>query len=415
MLAGNALALALLTLDVDDYFKQSLSRVASEKPADSGWVGNTRQFSLTVVWTFYGATALVLGLLRRLRLLRYGALALLFAAAVKVLVIDTGYYDAAWHVPVFNQTFMAYALLVLALGCCARFYGSARHLDESEREAALATLLVVANILALGALSLEAFAYYDRRPLLLEARPGGVSEGNVFGYVWEGKLFLLSLVWTLYGAGALLYGISRKSRWWRYGGLAVLALAALKLSVWGLLYYDAAWHALVFNRTFAAFALMVAALSFVIRRYARTPEISAEAATALPALVVAANVLAVVGLSAEASGYFAAQMRQGGLSEESLRDLRLASQLALSVLWALYGGALLVTGRMRRARLLRLMALVLLGLTTLKVFFWDLASLDRVYRIVSFIVLGAILLVVSYLYQKTQQQQRRVDEAGGQR
>jgi len=407
VLAGNALALALLTLDVDDYFKQSLSRVASEKPTYSAWVENTRQFSLTVVWTFYGATALVLGLLRRLRLLRYGALALLFAAAVKVLVIDTGYYAAAWHVPVFNQTFMAYALLVLALGCCARFYRSARHLDESEREAALTTLLVVANILALAALSLEAFAYYDRRPMFLEAMPGGVNEANIFGYVWEGKLFLLSLVWTLYGAGALLYGISRKARWWRYGGLAVLAVAALKLLVWGLLYYDAAWHALVLNRTFAAFALMVAALSFVVRRYARTPELSAEAATAVPALIVAANVLAVVGLSAEASGYFAAQMRQGGLSEESLRDLRLASQLALSVLWALYGGVLLVTGRMRRARLLRLMALVLLGLTTLKVFFWDLASLDRLYRIVSFIVLGAILLVVSYLYQKTQQQQRR--------
>jgi uncharacterized membrane protein len=56
------------------------------------------------------------------------------------------------------------------------------------------------------------------------------------------------------------------------------------------------------------------------------------------------------------------------------------------------------------------MALVLLSLTTLKVFFWDLSSLDRVYRIVSFIVLGAILLAVSYLYQKSQQ--RASAEAG---
>ncbi len=48
------------------------------------------------------------------------------------------------------------------------------------------------------------------------------------------------------------------------------------------------------------------------------------------------------------------------------------------------------------------MALLLLSATTLKVFFWDLASLDRIYRIVSFIVLGAILLAVSYLYQKSQ-------------
>ena len=57
----------------------------------------------------------------------------------------------------------------------------------------------------------------------------------------------------------------------------------------------------------------------------------------------------------------------------------------------------------RRSRLLRLMSLALLGLTTLKVVLLDLSALDRAYRIVSFIVLGAILLAVSYLYQKSQQ------------
>jgi uncharacterized membrane protein len=158
---------------------------------------------------------------------------------------------------------------------------------------------------------------------------------------------------------------------------------------------------------------MVAALYLAVRSYARAPDSGEEASKVLPVLVVAANALAVVALSAEASGYFAAQMREGGLSEERLRDLRLASWLALSVMWAVYGGALLLVGRARRAQLLRVMALALLALTTLKVFFWDLASLDRVYRVVSFIVLGAILLAVSYLYQKSQRQQQRAVEAEG--
>ena len=57
------------------------------------------------------------------------------------------------------------------------------------------------------------------------------------------------------------------------------------------------------------------------------------------------------------------------------------------------------------------MSLALLSLTTLKVFFWDLSSLDRVYRIISFIVLGAILLAVSYLYQKSLQRAAEEDEA----
>ena len=35
-----------------------------------------------------------------------------------------------------------------------------------------------------------------------------------------------------------------------------------------------------------------------------------------------------------------------------------------------------------------------------KVFLFDLSSLEKLYRIISFIVLGAILLAVSFLYQR---------------
>ena len=114
-------------------------------------------------------------------------------------------------------------------------------------------------------------------------------------------------------------------------------------------------------------------------------------------------------MSLEASGYFALQRRAGVTAAGAIRDLRLAQQLSLSVLWALYGAALLVVGLARRNRLLRLMALTLLGLTTLKVFLFDLSSLDKVYRIISFIVLGAILLAVSFLYQQRQQRAARAE------
>ena len=67
------------------------------------------------------------------------------------------------------------------------------------------------------------------------------------------------------------------------------------------------------------------------------------------------------------------------------------------MIWTIYGGAMLIVGIMRESRLLRVMALILLSLTTLKVFFWDLAALDRVYRIISFVVLGAILLSFLHL------------------
>jgi uncharacterized membrane protein len=132
-----------------------------------------------------------------------------------------------------------------------------------------------------------------------------------------------------------------------------------------------------------------------------------------PVATIAANLLAIVALSTQAAGYYEAkiaeEVRRAGTAafesefEVRINSLELAKQLSLSVVWALYASGLLLAGRASRLRLLRLMGLGLLSLTTLKVFIWDLSSLDRAYRIISFIMLGAILLVVSYFYQRSQQ------------
>ena len=50
---------------------------------------------------------------------------------------------------------------------------------------------------------------------------------------------------------------------------------------------------------------------------------------------------------------------------------------------------------------IRIFAIVVLALTIVKVFTVDLAHLERVYRVVSVLGLGIMLLVTSYLYQKT--------------
>jgi hypothetical protein len=151
----------------------------------------------------------------------------------------------------------------------------------------------------------------------------------------------------------------------------------------------------------------------IVRTYARSGEAFDEASTVRPIATVIANLLAIVALSAQAAGYYEAKIveelsRVGAATSglngfEGQRNLELAKQLSLSVVWALYACGLFVAGRVCRQRLLRVMGLVLLSLTTLKVFLVDLSSLERIYRIISFIMLGAILLVVSYFYQRSQQ------------
>ena len=132
-LTGNAVALTLLSVDLNDYFAARLSRSATEQTSLHEQIENARQFSISVLWTLYAATMLALGLLRRSLLLRWGGLLLLLTAIGKVVAIDSTYYAASWHLPVFNQTFMAYALLVAVLAFGARLYGRAASANESER------------------------------------------------------------------------------------------------------------------------------------------------------------------------------------------------------------------------------------------------------------------------------------------
>ena len=162
---------------------------------------------------------------------------------------------------------------------------------------------------------------------------------------------------------------------------------------------------------FAAFALLVLALAVGIYFYSRAEGIDEEERlTILPIMIVAANLLAILALSVESYGHYAVKINAPNVTQSDLGDLRLAQQLSISVIWTVYGGAMLTIGIVKRSRLLRMMALLLLGLTIFKVFLLDLSSLDKIYRIISFIVLGAILLAVSFLYQRYRQRVAGIDD-----
>lgn len=304
-------------------------------------------------------------------------------------------------VPLLNARALSCLALVSALAGAAWLYRSQTSTDEGgalgegERAAAVGLYTLAANGLALTLLTLDLSDYFGRQKALSEGLTRERAEGA--------RQFSLTALWSIWGAGLVAYGVRRAQRAARYAGLALLFVATLKAFVIDLMFYDSVWHAPLLNHTFLAFALLVAAYAAAIRLYARDGGRSSDdERSVVSVLVVAANVLALVALSAEAVGYFESR-RVLGADAAGQRDVELSKQLSLSVVWALYGAGLLLVGRVRRSRLLRLMALALLGLTTLKVFLLDLSALDRAYRIISFIVLGAILLAVSYLYQKSQQ------------
>jgi uncharacterized membrane protein len=81
---------------------------------------------------------------------------------------------------------------------------------------------------------------------------------------------------------------------------------------------------------------------------------------------------------------------------------RWAAQTSLSILWGVYATVILAFGFWRSIRSLRLSALGLFGLTALKLVIVDMAKVREVYRIVSFFVLGVLMIAASYLYHRVE-------------
>jgi uncharacterized membrane protein len=400
ILAANSLAIGLLTIDANDYFEQRKALASGRDSMMS--LGNTKALTVTALWTLYGAGTLFIGVSRRLKPLRFLGLVLLAGATVKVLVVDLSYYDASWHTVMLNQTFFAFALIVAALAFAAWLYARSLETDDEEREIVLPLVIGVANALAIVALSAEVWGHFSRVKAELT--------GGEIARIENTKQFFLSALWTIYAAVTLFIGIKRGRRALRIGALLLLLLTTVKVLMVDLSYYNAGWHTILLNQTFAAFALLVYVFASSAMFYSRSEFVDHDERSSLvPVLVASANVLALIALSAEALGYYAVKIRAGDATAGALIDLRLAQQLSLSLVWAVYGGAMLAAGMSRRSKLLRMMALALLGLTILKVFLFDLSSLEKLYRIISFIVLGAILLAVSFLYQRYRQRTLAVE------
>ena len=78
----------------------------------------------------------------------------------------------------------------------------------------------------------------------------------------------------------------------------------------------------------------------------------------------------------------------------------LAHRVGYSILWAVYALIVIFIGFRQKSRILRIAAIVLFGLTLLKVFLIDLVDISTISKTILFIALGILLLIISYLYQR---------------
>jgi len=156
----------------------------------------------------------------------------------------------------------------------------------------------------------------------------------------------------------------------------------------------------------AVYVIAIAVLGFVAYQAAKSQRQAARTIGELA--IVALNALALVALSHEIQDYYNRQIAIGlpppafwaAEHWSQVRAIEIARGFTYSALFMAYGAMLMIVGFLRNSEFVRWQALVLIAATIVKVFIYDVSQLDRVYRILSFIVLGILLLTISFAYQR---------------
>jgi uncharacterized membrane protein len=207
----------------------------------------------------------------------------------------------------------------------------------------------------------------------------------------------ITMAWLCEGALLFWAGASTARRGIKLFASVVVALGlvrllTLDLYTWGL-------QSLIFNPRFATFAVAIAVLVSMIYLDSQSADWEADR-NVVAIAVVAVNLLALLASCMEIHDTFELRRRALLYLPRTWHSLRILCNFSYSALIMLYGAGLMWIGFARKSSMLRWQAILLIAVTVLKVFFFDISALDHGWRVLSFIILGVLLLAISYAYQR---------------
>jgi uncharacterized membrane protein len=332
--------------------------------------------ALTIVLSVYALAIFGAGLWNRIAALQ-GA-SLLLVPVVFVLPLWSSFVMPAtdWR-PFLNLRWLAFVVVALTAVAFARL--AQRYPDRYtiQHSAAHLWTLLVGLIFIFVALNTECFFLFS--DLFPDRTLEFYFNMAILGFIFAGYL----LSWGL------------KSD---FAAARISAYALTAYALWILLYQSlmgapADWLPLVNYRgiAFLVAAIVLIVISTVPRDPAQALEPSER--SLLSGGWVAGAVVALWGLTEETFltvRYFRAYFT----------DWQRVAQLAISLVWTASAGILMTAGFWRNLSAARWLALVIFGITIVKLFVYDLSFLSLAYRWLSFGALGIVLIAIAYLYAR---------------
>jgi uncharacterized membrane protein len=372
---------------------------------------------ITLVWIAEAFALFSIGRVKRITLYEWFSYPLSALATLSLLVdwVKAGtlfhYGPGGPPYPVLNDGFVT-NLFYLAGGALALLIGSRRAADavigESARPALRGIAGAAMTLVAFNTVRTEIGNFWDWREFSTkivlpatgpDSRPAtlfdpGIASWNALTQIDYALLFVAAAFWinrrffrSQFGALSAVFFSGIFLLVFVTAGFAVLTeLRDLYLRPLGTEFAEGAGALLVRYVSYACAGLLLAALgrSAYDRELPSVP--IGPGRTVAYDLIAAAVALAV--LSAEL------------LNLTDIFAIRDSEKLGLSILWGLFALALVLFGIRTRRKHLRIASLVIFAATLAKLFLYDLAELGTISKTVVFVALGALMLVVAYLYNR---------------
>ncbi|GIV17063.1 MAG: membrane protein [Armatimonadota bacterium] len=346
-------------------------------------------YSVAIVWAVYAPLLHWLGARVSDLWVRFGALLVATLAAVLPVWAMASAPVDAWT-PFWNIRWLSTLLVGILLGLLAWMVARERGRAAPEEAQAFGYLSVLVSMLMWIGLSAEVYLGFRAWRMSIDPQLWAVA-------AW----FALVPLWSLLAALFVTLGIT-----WDLLGMRLLGYLAGSAAVVVLLMYSlftlpgsatsVAWGPLL-NLRALAFAATVLATVWIAVLLSRHPSQSTSSEVSLTGGIVAlALVVLLWGVTQETYEAFYYWHVMGALKGDWQRP----AQMAISLVWTLFGAVMLIVGIVRSLQPVRLAALGLLGFTALKVFLFDLSFLDTPMRILSFGGLGLTLIAISWLYSR---------------
>ncbi len=332
-----------------------------------------KMYAVAMAWAVEGVILAVIGLRYRSIWTQVGgavALLLSFGQLVHQLPMHTGAFAL-----VFNPAFGTWCFVAGALVVCHIIYRRTSLLTEDKRGLIAEVLYAAATLLLMAAVAME--WYWHCRY-------------NVAAVFLKGMVIIL----TAFPLVLLIRPICPRGKVCTNLAAGLAGAGAIFTMVVFSRFYSRSF-VIFANLEFGIVLLFVAALFAAGWLLSREPEENQYNRTFATAFALAGIFVLWVLLTEEIYLYWYCRNR----FDERIANWRFLSHMYISVMWAVYGAALMMVGFWRKSKILRYIALGLFALLLVKVFILDTSTVKSVYRIAAFFATGVTLVGVSYLYQ----------------